>query len=171
MAGRWLTALREREENSKTVGTRTLKTFKTPTAEVLRVLRVADRSEIGNFPLPPDPERTAILEADGGVPRVYADAFAVLMDRCPDGADEARWWQAIDDAGRFLDAWGDRAADLGWTAADLFDWSRSRCSGLAWEMAGRDVLALTKTTAALGPDDRTERAWFAKPIGRADNEC
>jgi len=105
------------------------------------------------------------------VPRVYADAFAVFMDRCPDGADEARWRLAIDDAGRFLDAWGNRAADLGWTTADLFDWSPSGCSGLAWEIAGRAVLALTDTTAALGPDDRMERAWFAKPIGRADDGC
>mgnify|MGYP001766319579 CR=1 FL=1 len=119
----------------------------------------------GNSSTLPDPERAAILEVDGGVPAVFAEAFASLMATCPDGVPEGQWWQAIDDAGRFLDAWGDRAADLGWTGPDLFERVARGAHGLVWELGGRNVIALTETTAALGPDDRTERSWFAKPTG------
>lgn len=165
MAGRWLTALREREENSKTLETCTDKSDKTPAAKVLSVLSVPRRSEIGEISISPDPERAAILEVDGGVPAVFAEAFASLMATCPDGVPEGQWWQAIDDAGRFLNAWGDRAADLGWTGPDLFERVARGAHGLVWELGGRNVIALTETTAALGPDDRTERLWFAKPTG------
>ncbi|MGI8568129.1 MAG: hypothetical protein ACR2KT_03110 [Methylocella sp.] len=34
---------------------------------------------------------------------------------------EARWRRAVDDAGRFLDAWGVLAVKFDWTPADLFD--------------------------------------------------
>lgn len=121
----------------------------------------------GNSSTLPDPGRAAILEADGGVPTVFAEAFAVFMGRCPDGVPEVQWWQAIDDASRFLDAWGTIAADLGWTGPDLFERAERGAHGLTWVLAGRDVVALTDTTAALGPDSRTERAWFARPIGGA----
>jgi len=140
-----------------------------PPRSVATVASVA--GAIANPSSPPDPERAALLEADGGVPRAYAEVFASLMATCPDGVPEGRWWQAIDDAGRLLDAWGDRAVDLGWTSADLFGRAQRGAHGLVWELGGRNVLALTETTAALGPDDRTERAWFAKPIGRTDHGC
>lgn len=122
----------------------------------------------GNSGTLPDPGRAAILEADGGVPTVFAEAFASLTTACPDAVHEGQWWQAIDDASRFLDRWGDTATALGWSVADLFERVDVGCCGLVWELAGRDVIAITETTAVLGPNDRTERAWFARPHWRVD---
>ena len=50
---------------------------------------------------------------------------------------EADWRQALDDGGRFLDAWGSMAAEWQWSVADIFDVS----GGLIWKIAGRTVVA------------------------------
>jgi hypothetical protein len=53
------------------------------------------------------------------------------------------WWQVIDDAGRFLDQWGSRAVEFGWTPGDLFDVPNEtgKC-GLAWFLHGDSVRSL-----------------------------
>lgn len=121
---------------------------------------------IANPSSPPDPEYVAILEAEGGVLTVFAEAFASLMATCPPDVTEARWRQAIDDAGRFLDAWGTTAADLGWTGLDLSDRAERGAHGLVWELDSRAVVALGEGVAAIGEGVTTARAWFARPIGR-----
>lgn len=50
-----------------------------------------------------DAERAAIIEYDGGIPRVRAEAFARMQHRRPADMTEAQWRREIDDAGRFLD--------------------------------------------------------------------
>ena len=57
---------------------------------------------------------------------------------------QRRWQQVLDDAGRFLDRWGNQAHELGWNAADLFGvhpqaldarccpWNVSRDSRSGW---------------------------------------
>jgi hypothetical protein len=107
-------------------------------------------------------ERAAIAE-QGGVPPIYAMAFAAMQAGCPSGVDEARWRAAIDDAGRFLDDWGKRAAALGWMADDLFGLTPmpdrvapsfdrlARCDhlGLVWLLRGRRVVDLTADAAVI----------------------
>jgi len=97
----------------------------------------------------PDPdqteidERAAIAEIEGRVARVYADAFARLQLQKPVSVGEADWRQAIDDAGRFLDQWGNLAVEFGWKPGDLFEVPRDgRPGGLVWFCAGEAIRAL-----------------------------
>jgi hypothetical protein len=87
----------------------------------------------------------------------------VLEQRCPDHVPAMRWQQAVEDGRRFLATWGKQAEALGWTARDLFGLqtppakphpSYSRLSrydetGLIWLLRGREVAALTETTASI----------------------
>ncbi|MGA2794577.1 MAG: hypothetical protein ABSE69_13800, partial [Roseiarcus sp.] len=53
---------------------------------------------------------------------------------------EGAWRQAMNDGGLFLDAWGDRAAKLGWTAGELFDVPRDgEHGGLVWFIQGERI--------------------------------
>jgi len=65
-------------------------------------------------------ERAAVAIYDGGIPEAYADAFAQLQIAQPIGVPHPQWLRAIDDAGRFLDQWGNVAAQLQWSAEDIF---------------------------------------------------
>jgi len=74
-----------------------------------------------------------------------------------------RWQQCLEAAREFLATWGDKAAALGWTEADLFGLheppeqphpsysrlSRYDCTGLLWNLGGRRVVALSSDTAAV----------------------
>lgn len=86
-------------------------------------------------------ERTAIAIVDGRVPPAYADAWAALQIRKWGNVSAAEWFQAVDDAGRFLDEWAEVALNFGWRSDDIFGWP-----GLAWFCAGERV-------RALGPDN------------------
>jgi hypothetical protein len=71
------------------------------------------------------------------------------------------WLQALADGQRFLARWGQEAEALGWTVRDLFGLapipdrphpryrrlSRYDETGLIWLLCGRQVLALTESTA------------------------
>jgi hypothetical protein len=63
-------------------------------------------------------EREA-MAIEGEVPAAYARAFAELQVCRPAHLDDAGWARAIDDAGRFLDAYGQDAVRKGWTAEAL----------------------------------------------------
>jgi hypothetical protein len=93
----------------------------------------------------------------------YAEALDRLERRCPDYVEAECWHRCLLDAQRFLAAWGDKAAALGWTDGDLFGLhsspakshptysrlSRYDCTGLLWLLRGRRVVALTADTAAI----------------------
>ena len=84
-------------------------------------------------------ERAAMA---GGVPGPYLDTWARLQCQRPFGASDQERWQVIDDAGRFLDEWGSRAVEFGWTAGDLFDVPRDgKPGGLVWFLGGESVQA------------------------------
>jgi hypothetical protein len=86
-------------------------------------------------------ERKAM--AMGGVPEPYLDTWARLQCQRPFGASDQEWWQVLDDAGRFLDQWGSRAVEFGWTAGDLFDVPRDgKPGGLVWFLGGESVQAI-----------------------------
>jgi hypothetical protein len=86
-----------------------------------------------------------------------------LQSRCPDFIPHDRWHEAIQDSRRFLAQWGAQAEALGWTARDLFGLaaiparphpsyrrlSRYDETGLIWLLCGRQVVALTQSTAVV----------------------
>jgi hypothetical protein len=96
-------------------------------------------------------------------PPSYVHIFAALEGQCPDHVVLDDWQQAIEDGRRFLAQWGEQATGLGWTAHDLFGLhkppnkpapnyrrlSRYGETGLIWLLRGREVVALTETTAAI----------------------
>ncbi len=85
------------------------------------------------------------MALEGGVPALYAPAFA-KMQVMPSNQirNHFGFERAVDDAGRFLDAWGEEAERLGWSPAALFG-----ASGLVWALGRRSVVALSCTAATL----------------------
>jgi hypothetical protein len=119
----------------------------------LRLLRV-ENINLGNCALAlvippvtecPNSEYDAALHERAGmaadsVPVVYLDAWARLNCRRPANVTGASWRQALDDGGRFLDAWGNMAAEEQWSVGEIFDVPRAGLSGgLIWKIAGRAV--------------------------------
>lgn len=101
-------------------------------------------------------ERAALVEFGAGVPREWAEGFAVLcVMPCPDAYSQRRWEQIRNDGGLFLDQWGRQAAALGWRAVDVFGvnpdapaW-RYDGMGLVPLLEGRRVVAITADTARI----------------------
>jgi hypothetical protein len=89
-------------------------------------------------------ERSAIALVEGQVPAIYAAAFARLQVTWPLGMPDWEWQQVINDAGLFLDEWGQRAEHLGWTPDDLFapPAEGQYRGGLVWRLQGRRVAAV-----------------------------
>jgi hypothetical protein len=81
-------------------------------------------------------DRAAIVEYDGGIPRAWAEGFALLHpDRPPARVPLRRWKAVIDAIGTFLDHWAAKAAALGWEAADIFGADAARPE-ISWLNAG-----------------------------------
>ena len=102
------------------------------------------------------------------VPERYLDAWTTFQLQCPGGVTEQAWRQAIDDAGQFLDQWGELADSFGWTPGDLFDCPRDGAMGLVWWLKGRTVTALGPEHAAVGDPayDRVTRREWVNPYSR-----
>ena len=87
-------------------------------------------------------DEAAILERAGlcadSVPAIYLDAWARLNCKKPLRVSEAEWRQALDDGGRFLDAWGwVCGSGWEWSAGELFDIpSAISEGGLIWRLGG-----------------------------------
>jgi hypothetical protein len=81
-------------------------------------------------------EHAAHVEYDGGIPRAWAEGYAMLdPDRPPVGVPPRRWRAVIDAIGSFLDRWAAVAAALGWKAADIFGADAARPE-VTWLNAG-----------------------------------
>jgi hypothetical protein len=105
---------------------------------------------VGNIPVSPDlDERQAVAEVEGGISPLYSAGFARLQLTPPPGLSVPRWLQAVDDAGRFLDAFGQPALAMGWRSDDLF-----QADGLVRALQGARITKLTSTTAVFS-DGRT----------------
>jgi hypothetical protein len=97
------------------------------------------------------------IEIDAGVPTAtpFAEAPTALQALQPQGVDEFRWREALNDGRRFLETWGSQAANFGWTSDDLFGLhptaplARYDAMGLVWLLRGRTVERLTATEAAI----------------------
>jgi hypothetical protein len=113
---------------------------------------------------PPDDE-AAIEERRGRaadrVPRVYLDAWARLNHQKPEGVSESEWRGALDDGGQFLDAWGSKAAEAGWTPGELFDAK----AGLVWRLAGERIEAIGADRVPLCNGRTLAALPTALPIG------
>ena len=90
-------------------------------------------------------EREAIAIELGGIPIIYASAFARLQAHAPAEVPRDRWHQFINDAGLFLDRWGRQAEALGWRPDELFGldpvapMARYDRMGLIWMLHGETV--------------------------------
>lgn len=98
----------------------------------------AEKAETDPAPQSPDPaksniadaatiadhntlERAAIIEEGAGVPREWAEGYARMLSMpCPSGFFPDQWQTVLDATGRFMDEWANKAAALGWTAAEVF---------------------------------------------------
>jgi hypothetical protein len=100
-------------------------------------------------------ERAAIIEEGAGVPREWAEGFALMLAMpCPAGFYADQWRDALDGAGRFMDQWAARAAALGWTAAEVFGVypaapmaDHSRRGLIYYLKPGERIAAITEETA------------------------
>jgi hypothetical protein len=93
----------------------------------------------------------------------FGRTFSALEARCPDHVPAMRWQQCVEDGRRFLAKWGEQAEALGWSSADFFALhqppakphpsysrlSRYDATGLCWLLEGREVIALTASTATI----------------------
>jgi hypothetical protein len=116
-------------------------------------------------------ERAAIIEHDGSVPRAWAEGFVRLDPHHPPGdVPPRRWFQFVDDTGRFLDsAFCAIAAALGWGPHDLFGCDRGRPftridhAGLLWLLDGDKLVALTENIATIERRTGARQTYRRKP--------
>lgn len=98
-------------------------------------------------------ERSAMVEMEAGVAAAWAAAYASMQAaQPPAGYKQMRWDEVLNDAGRVIDRWANRAAALGWQPSDVFGTSsggRHRGTGLAILIHGGVVLAITHSTATI----------------------
>lgn len=110
----------------------------------------------------PDPADPAALDEreamalEGGVPPAFARAFAALQFEAPEGVSLARHEEMMDDAGRLLDAWGEEAERLGWSAADLIGPDPSP-EPLAWALKGATIARIHRNGATLSDGRKYRR--------------
>lgn len=102
-------------------------------------------------------ERAAIVEYDGGIPRIWAEGFARLdPDRPPGDVPPKRWKRFVDDVGEFLDSrFCAVAAVLDWGPLDLFGCDRDKPfasvdrAGLLWLLDGAKLVLLAEHAATI----------------------
>jgi hypothetical protein len=100
-------------------------------------------------------EREAVAVVMGNLAKVYAKAFAAIQAHPPANVPRERWNQFINDAGLFLDRWGQEAERLGWRPDELFGlhptapMARYDCMGVLWMLRGEQVTELTDRLARL----------------------
>ena len=101
-------------------------------------------------------ERAAIVEGGRIAPLEWCEGYKRLCIMPPPAdVPVMRWRMFADDAGRFLDTWAHRAAELGWGSFDLVGCNRTKPfaridrQGLLWLINGRELAAMTADTAAI----------------------
>jgi hypothetical protein len=113
-------------------------------------------------------ERATIIEYDAGIPRAWAEGFAMLnLTRVPSDFSQKEWERVLDDGGRFLDEWADKASELGWTVDEVFGVTpydspgRRHRQGLVFLIAGGEVVDMSDRRATIRRQDRTILTRFA----------
>ena len=83
------------------------------------------------------------------------------------------WFTFVDAARTFLDTWATKAADLGWTALDLF--GADSChreigwlnSGLLWSSPNHSIIELRADRAVLQTPNGSPQTFYRTPHLRA----
>jgi hypothetical protein len=118
-----------------------------------------------------EPERAAIVEYEGNIPRDWAEGFARLNpNHSPADVPPRRWLAFINDCRRFLDSgFAAKAAALGWGPFDVFGCDRDRPfaridqAGLLWLLNGDRPMALSENTATVETRAGARQTWRRKP--------
>ena len=119
-------------------------------------------------------ERTAIIEVEAGVPRVWADAVARLcvMPR-PASIPENNLRQLVDDAVCFVECHGTEATTAGWTTLDMFGVDASRPlarfdqAGAIALLHGAEVVRITPEKIVLRRNDsKNELSLYRRLVDR-----
>ena len=116
-------------------------------------------------------ETSPIAEGGACVARAWTEALAnVDPARPPADVPLRRWMQLIDDIGRFIDrGFAEKAAELGWTALDLFGCDREKPfaridrQGLCWLIAGNRLIDLSESNAIIETRTGGRQTWHRKP--------
>jgi hypothetical protein len=113
-------------------------------------------------------ERAAIIEEGAGVPKRWAEGFAVMCSMpAPEGFGQERWQRIVDAAGVFIDKWAAAAIEAGWSDLDVFGVDgvapthRFDCMGLVMLVDRFEVVAIDAGGAdlvAIGTDV-SQRYW------------
>ena len=114
--------------------------------------RVIEKAEV---------EERAALAADS-VPTNYLDAWARLQCQRPPSIAESDWQRAIDDAGRFLDAWGATRRRCNGRRPNCSAFRAKAVRRPLWQLKGERVTALDKDRAQLA-DGRTISRGARRP--------
>jgi hypothetical protein len=120
----------------------------------------------------PEGERAAVIEYDGGAPRAWAEALALLdPNKPPSDVPARRWLCFIDDCGCFIDCgWAERATSLGWGPLDLFGCDRERPfgrvdhMGLLWLLDGREIIELHRDRATIETPSGARQVYRRRPV-------
>ena len=78
------------------------------------------------------------------------------------------WRSYIDNAGRFIETWGDRAIAAGWTVAELFGahperpHARVDVAGLVWFITEAEVVEMTADAAVIFRERTGARQTFRR---------
>jgi len=114
-------------------------------------------------------ERAALVEYGANVPRDWADGFARLATAAPPAGFSTETWRAVvDDGAHFLDDWGRKASQLGWSALDVFGVSiqasrmRSEMAGLLPFIGGGTVVAISSASATIRSASGDEVVWLRR---------
>ena len=114
-------------------------------------------------------ERAALVQYGADVPRDWADGVARLATAAPPAGFSTETWRAVvDDGAHFLDDWGRKASQLGWSALDVFGVStqppRMRCelAGLLPLIAGRTVVEISSSSATIRSPSGDEVVWIRR---------
>jgi hypothetical protein len=133
----------------------------TGTTRTTGIRSTPQNAERGSQPDAEFEERAALIEEGAHVPRAWAEAFARLdLKPLPATFPQERWREFVDDGGRFLDRWGRRAAELGWSEQDVFG-ADPLVAVPALERVGLVAMIMGGTVEAL----ETDRAVIRLPCG------
>jgi hypothetical protein len=106
----------------------------------------------------------------------------MLQVQCPEYVDTQVWRRAVADGQQFMEDWGKKAKELGWTVPEIFGLTpvperpsplfnrlaRYDHKGLVWMLDGNEVIEITTFCAKiLYPTDAitTYRRWNKPALG------
>jgi hypothetical protein len=116
-------------------------------------------------------ECAALVECGAGVPRSWAEGFAVPCTMAPPaGFSPERWQRIVDAAGVFLDRWAADAIRCGWSDLDVFGADADRpdarfdAMGLVLLLDRMEVVGIDPDGADLVTETGTRQRYRRRPL-------